>query len=154
MKARQIDAASQTRYESFHLAQPLHVGPPGAENVADIRAAGQVAHAKLEQPGLKFEILPDPAHTHPFVVRAGCAGGRFVGLPHPRMVVLAWYAHLGAEIGRADMQHVDAVDRRDRVRVFDRLRRFEHRDQQGFLVEVGVNLALGSSRITESRPGA
>src|SRR5258708_16206888 len=52
------------------------------------------------------------------------------------------------------MQHVDAVDRRDRVGVPDRFRRFEHRDQQGFLVEIAVDLTLGACRVAERRPGA
>ena len=44
-------------------AYPRHVGPTGAEDIADIGAAGQVAHSDLQQPGLKFEVLanaPDP----------------------------------------------------------------------------------------------
>ena len=52
------------------------------------------------------------------------------------------------------MQHVDAVDRCDHVGVPDRFRRFEHRDQQGFLVEIAVDLTLGACRVAERRPGA
>jgi len=44
----------------LQLAQLLHVGAAGAEDVADIGAAGQVTHAEPQQPALELEIL---AHT-------------------------------------------------------------------------------------------
>ena len=53
----------------LHLAQPPHIGAAGAEDVADIRAAGQIAHPELQKPGLEFEVFPNPADPHPFAVR-------------------------------------------------------------------------------------
>jgi hypothetical protein len=51
-----------------HRADPLHVGTAGAEDVADIRAAGQVAHSDLQQPSLEVEILANAADPERFSV--------------------------------------------------------------------------------------
>jgi hypothetical protein len=68
------DAAAYTGSLQFQLAQLLHVGAAGAEDVADIGAAGQVTYAEPQQPALEVEILAHAAIPialpWPFAARA------------------------------------------------------------------------------------
>ena len=59
------DAAAHTGFLQLQLAQLLHVGAAGAEDVADIGAAGQVTHAEPQQPALELEILAHTPDPHP-----------------------------------------------------------------------------------------
>src|SRR5712692_5397313 len=93
----------------LQLAQLLHVGAAGAEDVADIGAAGQVAHADPDQPALELEILAHAADPERLAVAARRLADRLKRGSHAVMRVLAGDAHLGTEVAGADMQRVDAV---------------------------------------------
>src|ERR1700731_2955523 len=103
------------RLAELQLAQLFHVGAAGAEDVADIGAAGQVAHTELQEPALELEILAHPADPHWLAVAARGLGDRLERRPHALVLVLAGDAHLGRQVARADMQDVDAIDRGDRL---------------------------------------
>ena len=45
----------------IQLAQLLHVGAAGAEDVAHVGAAGQVTNPEAQQPALELEILAHAA---------------------------------------------------------------------------------------------
>lgn len=53
------------RHLQLQLPQLLHVRAAGAEDVADIGAAGQVTHAEPQQPALELEILAHAADPLP-----------------------------------------------------------------------------------------
>jgi hypothetical protein len=126
----------------------------GAEDIADIGAAGQVTHAEAQQPALELEILAHPADPHRLAVALCRTGDALEGGAHPRVRVLSGNAHLGRQVRGADMQHVDALDRGNRLGVRDRLRGLDHRHQQRMLVEEATNLGLRERGVAEPRPAA
>ena len=55
---------------------------------------------------------------------------------------LARDAHLGGQVRGADQQRIDAFDRGDLARIGDRLRAFDHGDDQHRFVERGLCLRI------------
>ncbi len=143
----------RARY-SYQFAQLLHIGAAGRKDVAYIGAAGQVAHADLDQPALELEILAHAADPQRLAVAARGLGDGLERRLHPVMRVLAGDAHLGREVARPDMQRVDAVDRGDGVGVGDRLRGLDHRHQEGLLIDDLAHFGLRNRGVAELRAAA
>src|SRR6266851_2824289 len=138
----------------FQLAQLLHVGAAGAEDVADIGTAGQVAHSDLDQPALELEVLAHAADPERLAVAARRLGDGLERGPHALVGVLAGDPHLGREVARADMQCIDAVDRGDAVGVGDRLGGLDHRHQQSLAIDHLAHFGLWDRRVAELRAAA
>src|SRR3954467_2507701 len=83
------------------LPQLLHVGAAGAEDVADIGAAGQIAHTEPEQPALELEIPAHAADPHRLAVRPRRLCDGLESGFHAVVRVLAGDAHLGRKIAGA-----------------------------------------------------
>jgi hypothetical protein len=67
------------------------------------------------------------------------------------VIDLARDAHLGGEVGGADQQAIDPLDGGDGLCVADRLRAFDHCDQQHRLVERGLRLGVAGRAETVRR---
>src|SRR5690606_423732 len=96
-------------------------------------------------------LIVDAAEAGEFAVGAACGDGTVVGPLDVRMAELAGNPHFGAEVVRADQEHVDPFDRRDLLGIADRFRTFEHHDDQRVLVLHARELADGQGLVFQLR---
>jgi hypothetical protein len=90
-----IRSDKRGRSPQLQLEQLLNICAAGAENVADIGAAGQVTHAEPQQPALELEILAHTADSHCLAVTLCRSSDGLKGGAHPLVRVLPGYAHFG-----------------------------------------------------------
>ena len=67
----------------FQLAELLHVGAAGAEDIADIGTAGQVTHPEPQQPALELEVLAHASDPHCLAVSLRRSSDGLEGGTHP-----------------------------------------------------------------------
>ena len=79
-------------------------------------------------------MINHAAHARMFAVFAAGLDHGLVGGFDFRVAILTGYAHLGAQIVGADHHHIHTRQRGNRIGEFNRRRRFQHDDDQGFIV--------------------
>src|ERR1039458_8518565 len=102
---------------------------------ADIRLGGQKQAALADQIDLTLHIAVAAAAGELAVLAAG-GNQAFLRRHQSRIVEFAGLAHIGEQIVAAEVDHVDAVDRRDGLDIFQALDGLDHAHEKTAVVEL------------------
>ena len=95
--------------------------------------------------------VPVAAYTGELAVRLGRPDHAVLGRHDGRIVELAGLAHVDEQVVAADVQHVDTVDRRDRLHVVQAFHRLDHAHEQAGVVELRHALGERHGAVVEMR---
>src|SRR4029079_3226962 len=95
--------------------------------------------------------LVDAAHAEEFTGLAACRADAAIGFLDARMQDLAGNPHRRGQVGSADQQGVDPLDRGNTGGIGDAFRALDHRDHEDCLIDGVLRLGVSRRLVTEQR---